>query len=356
MRRFDQLLAGYAEGDAISQEARKIRDIARGMGMDSDIYAPSANIGSRVADDCFPVEKYKGSNQDIVLYHFATDSAASGIFRQASSRKLIRYHNITPAHFFDGFMDSTAAQLRRARSSMNSVAECAELIMADSSYNGDEIRELGIDSGKVMDVPLFFDVDDFKIDPSPSTMAKFSGPFKNILFVGRMAPNKCVEDIILAFAWYNRSIETASRLILVGSDRSCPRYFAMLRMFAGRLGLANVAFEGFLSDSELAACYKAADVFVCASRHEGYCLPLIEAMSCNIPVIARNQGGMPQTMDGAGVLFDNLEPKQLAVLIDKVLSDQAFRGEILASQRQRLAKLITRRMEDELKSIIERLS
>jgi L-malate glycosyltransferase len=169
--------------------------------------------------------------------------------------------------------------------------------------------------------------------------AKLGGPLKNLLFVGRIAPNKHVEDLILAFACFHRTINPASRLVLAGSERSCPRYYAMLRMLAARLDLTNVFFEGFLSEPQLAACYAEADLFVTASRHEGFCLPLVEAMAHDVPVIARDEGGMPEALGAGGVLFDDMEPRILAELFQLVLTDDALRGEILNSQKHRLDEL-----------------
>ncbi|MEX2606803.1 MAG: glycosyltransferase [Kiritimatiellia bacterium] len=116
-----------------------------------------------------------------------------------------------------------------------------------------------------------------------------------------MRSRSASEDLLLAFAWYHRTIHPASRIILAGSEHSCPRYFAMLAMLAGRLGLTDVSFEGFVSEEGRAACFRVADVFVTTSRHEGFCLPLIEAMCREVPVTARLQGGMPEALEDSGI-------------------------------------------------------
>lgn len=336
--RVDQLLAGYADGDAISQEARLIRDIARTkLGIESEIFVPPDRIGSGVSRDCRPIGEYRGAKEDLALYHYATASSISALFRALPARRLVRYHNITPAPFFDGFDDAVAGELRQARSELAAVAACAESVWAVSEFNAGDVRAAGVNQVSVM--PLLFSPDDFAAVPDPGHLGKFSRDLTNILFVGRMAPNKCVEELILAFAWYFRTINERSRLILVGSERSCPRYYAMVRMLASQLGLANVCFEGFLSREQLAACYRAAHVFVCASRHEGYCLPLLEAVSHGVPVVARASGGMPEALGGSGVLFDGDEPRMLAELIARVAADAALRGEVLDSQTRRLSDL-----------------
>jgi glycosyltransferase involved in cell wall biosynthesis len=183
-------------------------------------------------------------------------------------------------------------------------------------------------------------------------LEKFAGPLKNILAVGRIAPNKRIEDLIQAFAWYHRAINPYSRLLIVGSPRSAPRYFTMLRMLVGDLDLPNVCFEGFASPAGLLAYYRVADLFVSASEHEGYCLPLVEAMDHGIPVIARVAGGTPEAMDGAGVLYEDLAPAELGALFDRVLTDAALRKEILTSQQRRVQRARDRDLEAEVKALL----
>ena len=170
-----------------------------------------------------------------------------------------------------------------------------------------------------------------------------------------MVPNKRVEDLILAVAWYTRTVSPFARLILVGSDRSCPRYFALLRLLALGLDLPNVCFEGFASEAGLAACYRAASLFVSASDHEGYCLPLVEAMHCGVPVIAKDTGGMPEALGGAGVLYTDLDAPELAELMHRVLADAALRAQVLESQRRRMAVVQARDLREAVAELVRAL-
>lgn len=349
--RLDQVLAGFADGDAISLEARRIKAVAQALGMESDIFAPADRVAREVRELCRPLDAYCGRAGDAVLYHYSIASPACAVVSGSPARKLMRYHNITPAEFFDPYDESVAEQLREARGGLRAAAFGVDCVWADSDYNAGEVRELGHPNVKV--APLFFTLDDFGTVPVHGFTAKFGGPLKNILFVGRMAPNKCVEELILAFAWYHHAIEPASRLILVGSEYSCVRYYAFLRMLAARLELPNVCFEGYLSTAAVAACYEKADLFVCTSRHEGYCLPLVEAMSHGVPVIARNAGGMPEALGGGGMLFEDAEPRVLAELMHKALSDDTLRGEMIGSQERRLAALRGRDLKAELRALLE---
>ena len=158
--------------------------------------------------------------------------------------------------------------------------------------------------------------------------------------------------MIEAFAWYHKRIERRSELILVGSERSCPRYFAMLRMFAAELDLMSVSFVRYASPNGLISYYRRADLFATTSRHEGYCLPVVEAMYKGVPVLARNVGGVPEAMDGAGLAFDETSPEQLACLMHRMISDSALRNEILASQQARIRRLLARPVQDEFQGLL----
>ncbi|MCC5846833.1 MAG: glycosyltransferase [Verrucomicrobia bacterium] len=339
LRRMDQLLAGFADGDAISQEARLIRRLCRGMGIASEIYAPPECIAPAVADECRSAEDFPAESRDMVMYHYSMDSSVTDLYFRASARKVVRYHNITPAEFFDGFDDETAVGLRAARRNLPAVLERADKACAVSAYNAEELKMAGFGKTPISVIPLLFSFEECEVAPDPRMLRRFRGPLKTILFLGRIVPNKCVEDLLLAFAWYHRTLEPASRLILAGSEHSCPRYFSMLSLLAGRLGLNNVCFEGFVSDGGRSACYQTADIFVTTSRHEGFCLPLIESMVHDVPVLARAQGGMQEALDGSGVLFEETSPRVLAELIHRVVSGEKLRKEIFHSQRERIRRL-----------------
>lgn len=347
--RVDQLLDGYTDGDAISQEARIIRDLLRAEGLDSDIIAPARNIGPRVQHDTLSLHEVDPTSSGTILYHFSTASEATDAYLTWPAHRLLRYHNITPAHYYTGFDDRIAAQLKTARDTLPGVASASEHAWAVSAYNQSELIPLSNTPASVM--PLMFKPDTSTTQADPAFLTRYSGPLKNILFVGRIAPNKALEDVLLAFAWLHHSLDVATRLILVGSERHCPRYYALLRMLANQLDLANVCFEGFLSPPQLEACYQRADLFVTASHHEGYCLPLVESMTHQIPVLARHQGGMPEALNDAGVLFDNMPAPVLGSLMHRMLHDEPLRQTILASQTQRVKELTRRDLTADVRTL-----
>jgi glycosyltransferase involved in cell wall biosynthesis len=343
--RVDQLLAGFADGDAISQEARILQQTLRELGFESDIYAPVETTTPAIAHLARPISDYLTTKRDSVIFHYSIASEASQCFLKSECKRIVRYHNITPEHFMRGFDDAVADQLRDSREQLFSIASHGDEIWADSEFNADELRDLGIE--KVRTVPLFFHPTAIDIAPDTQMLKKLGNGLTNILFVGRMAPNKNVEELMLAFGWYQKTLNPQSRLVLIGSEWSCPRYFAMLRALANRLDLPNISFEGFVNDAALAAAYETASLFVCPSRHEGYCLPLLEAMCHNVPVMARQTGGMPEALAGSGITFSENDPKELAVLMDLVIQDAPLRAEILVAQRHRLSQLHNRDIKSE---------
>jgi glycosyltransferase involved in cell wall biosynthesis len=219
-----------------------------------------------------------------------------------------------------------------------------------SNFNAGELRAAGMAEVKVF--PLLYAPKPAALAPDPRVLVQASATLKTILFVGRLAPNKRVEDLIRAFAWYHRAINPFSRLLIVGSPRSAPRYFTMLRLLAGDLDLPNVCFEGFASPAGLEAYYRIADLYVSASEHEGYCLPLLEAMDRGVPVVARSTGGTPEAMGGGGVLYEDLPPEELAALLHRILSDAGMRAEILRSQAERMRQVRERPVEAELRALL----
>jgi hypothetical protein len=159
------------------------------------------------------------------------------------------------------------------------------------------------------------------------------------MFVVRVIPNKKFEDVIRAFHVYRTRHNPRSRLLLVGSHSGFERYLDMLHALVARLGTPDVHFLGHVSNEELSAFYDVADVFLCASEHEGFCVPLVEAFHKRVPVLAHASTAVPATMDGAGVLYDTRDPAEIARILDAVLTDPRIEDAVVSSQDAALARL-----------------
>ena len=170
----------------------------------------------------------------------------------------------------------------------------------------------------------------------------FDDDWVNVLFVGRMIPNKRIEDLVRAFHAYKRWFNPRSRLLLVGSHGGFERYLAMLHDFVARIGAADVHVLGHVTNEELTAYYEIADVFLCASEHEGFCVPLMEAFHMGVPVVAYAATAVPATMDGGGILYHRKDPMEIAALLAAVADDEGLREQVIASQDAALARLLAR--------------
>ncbi len=350
-KRIDQIMAGFGDGDAISNAAVIIRDALRELGYDSDIYAPPDRVSPSLRGACRPLNGYNPPGDAVSIYHYGIASPATRVFLAAETRKIIIYHNITPPEYFDGFEDSVAEQLRGALTELAEVAGKAKAVWAVSNFNSSELNRMGVGPAHIFELP--FSPAPLDFPPDPEIRVRLSAPLKTILFVGRIAPNKRVEDLIQAFAWYHKTIDPHSRVVIIGSNRSCPRYYTMLRMMTGDLDIPNICFEGFASPGGLATYYQLADLYLNTSEHEGYCLPLLEAMYKGLPVVSRSVGGVPEAMGGAGVRYEDLSHREVAELVHLVLSDERLRNEVLEGQRERVRRALSRNIAAELRSLLD---
>lgn len=340
MPRVDQIVDGFAVGDAVSAEARRLRSHLRALGFDSEILAVPGRIAPDAVRDALPLDALSGRQPDAVILHHSIESPAADAWRAGGFRRLLLYHNITPAEWFRGFDDAVAARLDRARRRLPEIVAAAHAVAAVSEFNAADLRAAG--AREVAVIPLASAADPLP-PPDPAVVRRRrSGGFVNVLHVGRLAPNKCIEELIESFAWYHAGRNPRSRLVLAGSEAACPRYAAMLRLFTAEIDVFNAEFAGFLDEPGLAAWFAAADVVVSVSRHEGFCRPLVTAMLYDVPVIARSVGGVPEALGRAGILFDDAEPRELAALIDLAVSDPALRASVVSAQRARLAALRAR--------------
>jgi glycosyltransferase involved in cell wall biosynthesis len=348
-----QLLSGFADGDAISHCAVTLQQVLRSWGVASEIYVVDGRVAPAMQHLCQPLSAYRGEPGDVALHHYSIGSPAVEAYLQTPARRVMIYHNITPPEYFDGFDDRVARQLREAMRQLPEVVARSHACWADSAFNARDLTAAGCLQARVF--PLVFSSQPLDVPDDCRVMDRFTVKLTNILYVGRIAPNKRVETLIEAFYWYHKNLNPFSRLIIIGSDRSCPAYFDMLRMQVGDYDLANVCFEGFASPEGLPSYYRLADVFVSTSDHEGYCLPLLEAMHLGVPVVAHGIGGMPEAMDGGGVLYRHLKPVELAYVMHRVISDQAVRRDVLASQARCMEAVRRRDIAGELRSLLQEI-
>jgi glycosyltransferase involved in cell wall biosynthesis len=335
--RVHQLLAALSYGDAIGNEALAIQAHLRRAGYESDIFAE--RVHPRMAHLARPLWEYPSVSgaETVCLFHFSIGSAASRLIFRAPDRLVVIYHNITPARFFLGFHHHLAGLTYHGRRELEAFAGRAELALGDSQFNRRELEAAGYPRTAVL--PIVLDLDAYRRPPNPVVRRLYRDGRANVLFVGRIIPNKSIDDLVRAFAVLQRYVRPRSRLLLVGDHRGQERYLSRLLERVRQLRLDEVVFTGHVDDDDLAAYYSVADLFLCLSEHEGYCVPLVEAMNAGIPVLAYDAGAVRETLRGGGLLLKQKPPEVVAELMESVLSDRGLRGAVLETQRQAMAEV-----------------
>jgi glycosyltransferase involved in cell wall biosynthesis len=334
-RRVHQLLAALAYGDAISNEALAIRGHLRRAGLDSDIFAEA--VHPRMAGLARPLWQYEevSAPDTVCLFHFSIGSAAARLIFHAPDRLVSIYHNITPAEWFLGFHPHLTGLCYHGRRELAAFAPRTELALGDSEYNRRELEAAGYARTDVL--PIVLDLESYRQPPAPLVRRLFDDGRTNIVFVGRIIPNKKIDDLIRVFALYQRLFDRRSRLLLVGDTRGHERYYDRLQELVRERRVEEVVFTGQVDDDDLRACYASADLFLCLSEHEGFCVPLLEAMAFGVPVIAYDAGAVRETLRGGGVLLREKDPAVVAGLTHRVLTDPSLRARVLETQERALS-------------------
>jgi len=343
-----QFVAGFSNGDAISNESLVLRDCFRSWGLESEIFCETKRILPELRKDAHDISTCSPGQSDVVLLHLSIGSPVNEVFRALSCRKVILYHNVTPPKYYRAINPQTADSLARGRDQVKTLAGVADINLADSRFNAKELEAFGYTDVHVL--PLVLDLDKTVRSPDRRVLRQFKDGKTNILFVGRCVANKCIEDLITTIAVYKQAIDRNVRLIQVGSYAGSEPYHAFLLARCRELGLNHeVHLAGSVPQAKLNAYYKLSDVFLSMSAHEGFCIPVLEAMVHDLPVIAHGAAAVPETLDGAGVIFEEKNFELVAETIGRVVSDAALRAAIVQGQRERLDRYRNRDLGAELR-------
>ena len=327
-----------APGDAITNHAFELRALLRRTGQ-SDIYA--RYIDPALAHEVRPLEAFNGTADDLILFHMSIgEPAVHDFVMQRPERLVLLYHNISPSESFAPYEPAFAALLDRGRNELVALRDRAVGAIADSPFNAEELEAIGYTDVRV--APLIIDptaLHGIEPDPGYTTLLRdhVDGPV--LLFVGQLLPHKRPDFLIEAFHLLSTAIRFDARLITVGAPR-LPRYASVLEQFARELNLPRCWITGSVTNAQLTAFYRRADAFVTASEHEGFCAPLLEAMSFDLPIVARAFAGIPGTLGNTGLLLPpDAGPALMAEAMDAALCDPSVRIEITNGARERLDAL-----------------
>jgi glycosyltransferase involved in cell wall biosynthesis len=325
----------------------------RSAGHTSDLFALTMDDDLRGDVRAFSEPAARGG--DVTIFHFALPSPMTEAFASLPGGRVLQYHNITPASFFAPYDPGLFRLAALGRHELQTLAGRVELALGDSEFNRQELEALGFAPTGVM--PIAVNTERITRAPRRPALEKILGDgLINILFVGRIVPNKRIEDHIRLAEMYKRYIDSYYRFIFVGRYDGLPRYYHQVRALISEYQMLpdRFWFTGPVPDEDLAAFYRWADVYVSLSEHEGFCVPLVEAMAADVPVLAYAAGAVPETLGGAGVLFAPKDLEFAAEMLGTLVYDRPVREAVLEGQRRRLADFAPERIEQRLLEVIGR--
>jgi glycosyltransferase involved in cell wall biosynthesis len=332
----NQFLPNLGYGDAISNQAMLIQRQLRSLGYRSEIYARF--IDARVADRCTVFSRDALRRSDAVIYHHSIGSEITPHVVDFRGAKALVYHNITPAAYFQPYRPKFAEILRQGRDDLQTLAPSFPISIGVSAFNTAELTECGFHRPTVL--PVCVDPAHWAERPDPQLMARLQDGRTNLLFVGRIAPNKKQDQLVRAFAHYRR-LDPSARLSLVGPYDEDDPYAVEVRSVIRDLDLGDaVELTGSIPDAALQAYYRTARLFWSMSEHEGFCVPLVEAMWFDVPVLAFKSSAVPETLGGAGFLLTSNEPAAAAATAHQLVIDESLRQPIIAAQREERSRFL----------------
>ena len=339
-----QLTENLLPGDAISDHVRSLDAALAAMG-----YEKALCVGQGGGDLSVHALPKRLGAEDLLLYEYSIGSPLNDWFAAQRCRKAVVYQNITPPEFFEPYDPRKADAARWGREQLRSLAPSLDFAFASSEYSADELRSMGC--GDVSVLPILLDRSRYEGAEDAELKRKLSDGKKNILFVGRKAPNKRIEDVLLAADYYAAAVGTPCRVVLAGDD-SMGGYCRKLRELISTLSV-EVCWLGRIGQRELNTVYRCAHLFLCMSEHEGFCVPLLESMLFGVPVLAYAAAAVPETLGESGAVFRRKSFTELASVMDAMLRDEALRREIIAEQRRRLEDFAPEKITGILKNTLE---
>jgi glycosyltransferase involved in cell wall biosynthesis len=352
--RIDQWVPALHRGDAIGDSARLMRDAFRAWGNQADVYALELDEDLR-GDGRAWSEWRPGGPADAVILHYALPSPLTAALMAHRGRRALVHHNITPPEFFLGYDEEMVRICRIGREELVTLRGHVDLALGDSEFNRQELEAAGFPRTGVL--PIYLDFRRYREPPGPVLARDLADGRTNVLFVGRLVPNKRHDDLMRMAAYWKRYIAPDVRLVLVGKAPRRRGYFEALQAFQYEQGFTpwEVVFTGHLEHRDLLACYRTAHVFVSMSEHEGFGVPLVESMLMDVPVLAYRAGAVPGTLGGAGVLFDEKRFDEVAEMASRLAAPGPLREAVLRTQARRREDFAPPAVEAALKAYVESL-
>lgn len=329
-----QFLPTLAARDAIGAHCLRAQTLLREAGLASEIYA--LDIHDEVRHSALDAREFAPAPETWALYHFSIASPLVDHLCDHDVPLALDYHNVTEPRFFQRWEPLAAVGMAAGKRQLADLAGAPRFALADSTYNETELIDLGFSHTTV--APILIDFRAYEGEPDAALLdARRSRGGTEWLAVGRIAPNKCLHDVIAGFATYRRCYDTRARLTIVGNLHTAMQYTEALRALVRELQLGDaVEFAGAVPDAELRAYYQSADLFVILSEHEGFAVPVLEAMYFDVPVLAYATGALPETVGSGGLLLDAKDPVTVAAAAHEIVSAPMLRAELGAAGHERV--------------------
>jgi glycosyltransferase involved in cell wall biosynthesis len=331
-----------------------MRDAFRAWGHTADVYA--LELDEDLEGDGRRFSDFRpGGPDDVVLLHYALPSPLTAALRAHRGRRILLHHNITPPAFFAGWDDEMVRICDLGRRELASLRGAVDLALADSEWNRRELQDAGFPRTGVL--PIYLDFDRYREAPNPVLERTLGDGRTNLLFVGRLAPNKRQDDLIRLAAYWKRFLSPDIRLVLVGKPPRRPSYFNALQSLMYEEGFtpAEVLFLGHVDHDDLLACYRSARVFVSMSEHEGFGVPLVEAMLLRVPILAYRSTAVADTLGEAGVQFTEKRVDEVAEMAHLLATDEGLRTAVRAGPDARLPAFAPAAVQGALRGYLDAL-
>lgn len=344
-----QVVDGYKKGDGVGNVVASL-----------DEFLKRNNVETQICNrqlDYEDIESELFGKDIIVFYHLAL--LMDPVIQYLECKKVLIFHNITEPELLAGADDEKRMWCSAGLYDSSKTAEYFDLAITFSDYSKNCLIHMGWNEEKIFVLPILVRLNQFSMKPSKEIIGKYKDDSVNILFTGRVYPNKKQEDLIAAFAAYKRNYQKKAKLFLVGSIAP-GNYYPSLLAYAEKLGVSeDIIFSGFVSFEEYLAYYHIADIYLCMSAHEGFCIPLVEAMYFELPILACPDTAVPDTLAGSGILLKSRNPEYVAGKINELVLDEEYRQKIIDEQNIRKKQLLPEQLEEQylskLKIILSKL-
>jgi len=336
-----QLIPAAGPFDAVSNEAVAIREALLKLGYGSELFAE--HVAPELKRQAIRLSKFPSTDSEPVLLHHCLWSEVVDVALAARGPLLVRYHNVTPPEWYDGVNDVLADRCRRGRAVLPTLASRATIGIAASEFNRRELAEAGVPRTAVVPILL-------PERAPPDQVTRRSEPL--VITIGRIAPNKRIDEVLRVFALFQRACRREASLVIVGSGGASDAYERACRRLATRLGVRNVVFAGRVTDSEKDRFLAEASAYISMSEHEGFSIPIVEAMRRGVPVLARAAGAVPETLGEGGIAVEATDHAELAELLDLLVSDAGVRAAVLAAQRREVERFEPARVRKQLVEVL----